>query len=64
MTRDQLILKAIKKLETLTVKELKDFVKVPKMWSCERCEINSIADPERWIPCPRGECEAKYVKVK
>lgn len=31
------------------------------IYSCNRCDINSIKDPDRWCPCPRGGCEAKKV---
>lgn len=37
----------------MTKTEIKDY------WVCERCDINSLNDKDRMIPCPRGSCDAE-----
>lgn len=45
------------------MKKIKETLKVKKepILKCNRCEIDSIHNPDRMIPCPRGSCEAEVV---
>lgn len=31
---------------------------VREYYTCERCKVDSLQD-QKWVPCPRGSCEAK-----
>ena len=44
------------------MKKRQDKVETKEFLHCERC--NRDSDSTEWIPCPRGNCEAKKVGQK